>query len=121
MAETVLPQDPLGEAVTYALLKWESLSAFLKDGRVPLDNNISGRPLRPVVLGRNNLLLFGSEDGALRGAPFYSLTRSCVVLGINPLECLEDVLGRIDTRPKSRILGLTPTGWLSARNTIPVP
>ena len=116
VAKTVLPQDPLGEAVTYALGQWEPLSEFLKDGRIPLDNNISERALRPVVLGRNNFLFFGSEDGAVRGAQFYSLTQSCVALGINPLEYLEDVLGRIDTHPNSRILDLTPAGWLAARN-----
>ncbi len=116
--KTALPQDPLGEAVTYALGQWGPLSVFLKDGRIPLDNNISERALRPVVLGRNNFLYFGSEDGAVRGATFYSLVQSCVALGINPLEYVEDVLGRISTHPNSRITELTPAGWLAARNQI---
>lgn len=111
-----LPKDPLGDAVGYILSQWEPLSVFLKDGRVPLDNNISERALRPVVLGRNNFLYFGSEDGAKRGATFYSLAQSCVALGINPTEYLEDILGRIDSHPNRRITELTPAGWRAARN-----
>jgi transposase len=121
MAKTVLPQDPLGEAVTYILGQWEPLCVFLKDGSVPLDNNISERALRPVVLGRNNYLFFGSEEGAVRGALFYSLVQSCVALGINPLEYLEDVMARIDSHADRRIVELTPAGWLAARNPIPAP
>lgn len=119
--KTVLPRDPLGEAITYILGQWEPLSVFLKDGAVPLDNNISERALRPVVLGRNNYLFFGSEDGAVRGALFYSLVQSCVALGINPLEYLEDVMARIDSHADRRIAELTPAGWLAARNPIPAP
>jgi transposase len=96
--------------------QWEELNAFLKDGRIPLDNNISERALRPVVLGRNNFLYFGSEEGAVRGATFYSLVQSCAALGINPLEYLEDVLGRIDSHPNRRITELTPAGWKAIRN-----
>lgn len=118
-AKTVLPRDPLGEAITYILGQWEPLTVFLKDGAVPLDNNISERALRPVVLGRNNYLFFGSEDGAERGALFYSLVQSCVALKINPLEYLEDILSRIDTHPDRRIVELTPARWLAARTQIP--
>lgn len=114
-AQMALPQDPLGEAVTYFLGQWDVLKTFLKDARIPLDNNISERALRPVVLGRNNFLYFGSEAGAVRGATFYSLVQSCAALGINPLEYLEDVLGRIDSHPNRRISELTPAGWKAAR------
>jgi transposase len=115
-AQIALPQDALGEAVTYFLGQWEELKVFLKNGRIPLDNNISERALRPVVLGRNNFLYFGSEKGAERGATFYSLVQSCAALGINPLEYLEDVLGRIDSHPNRRITELTPAGWKAVRN-----
>jgi transposase len=116
-AQMALPKDPLGEAVTYFLGQWEELKVFLKDGRIPLDNNISERAMQPVVLGRNNFLYFGSEDGAVRGATFYSLVQLCAALGINPLEYLEDVLGRIDSHPNRRITELTPAGWKATRTT----
>jgi transposase len=115
-AQMALPQDALGEAVTYFLGQWIELKVFLKDGHIPLDNNISERALRPVVLGRNNFLYFGSEAAAVRGATFYSLVQSCAALGINPLEYLEDVLGRIDSHPNRRITELTPAGWKAIRN-----
>ena len=42
----------------------EGLSRFLKDGRLPLHNNMSELPLRRQAVGRKNWLFVGSEDGA---------------------------------------------------------
>lgn len=114
--KTVLPKDALGDAIGYILSQWGALSVFLADGSVPLSNNLSERALRPVVLGRNNYLFFGSEKGARRGALFYTLVQSCTALGVNPQEYLEDVLGRLGEHPQSRISDLTPAGWLATES-----
>jgi transposase len=105
----VLPQSTLGKAIDYALGRWETLEAFLKDPSLPLTNNISERAMRGMVLGRNNYLFF----------VFYSLLHSCVCLGINPEEYLQDIAPRIGDHMKSRLLDLTPAGWLAARNLSP--
>ncbi len=89
------------------------------DGAVLLDNNISERALRRVVVGRNKYLYFSSEYGADLGAVLYSRVQPCVSLGINPLKCVEDVLAHIDSLPDRRIGELTPAGWLATRNSIP--
>jgi hypothetical protein len=34
-----LPQSPLGKALDYALGVWSTLTVFLNDGRVEIDNN----------------------------------------------------------------------------------
>jgi hypothetical protein len=115
----VLPQSTLGKAIDYALGRWETLETFLKDPSLPLTNNISERAMRGVVLGRNNYLFFGSEKAAGQGAVFYSLLHSCVCLGINPEEYLQDIAPRIGDQMKSRLLDLTPAGWLAARNLSP--
>ena len=112
----LLPKSSLGKAVDYALGRWDTLEAFLQDGNLPLSNNISERAMRGVVLGRNNYLFFGSEEAAQRGAVFYSLLHTCVCLGINPEEYLEDIVPRIQDHPQRRILELTPATWLAARN-----
>jgi transposase len=112
----VLPQSALGKAIEYALSRWETLEAFLEDGNIPLSNNISERAMRGVVLGRNNYMFFGSETAARQGAVFYSLLHSCVCLGINPEEYLADIAPRIGDHMKSRLVELTPAGWLAARN-----
>jgi transposase len=113
---TVLPKDVLGEAIGYTVGQKTALEVFLTDGAVPLSNNISERALRPVVLGRKNYLFFGSEEGAMRGAAYYSLVQSCVALQVDPREYLEDVMARLSDVPESRILELTPAGWLAAKS-----
>ena len=35
--------------------------------------------------------------------------------GIDPRECIEDVLQRLSSTPDSRIAELTPWGWAAAR------
>jgi transposase len=40
----------LGEAIRYALTRWEGLSRFLDDGRVDLDSNTVERSIRPLAI-----------------------------------------------------------------------
>jgi transposase len=117
----VLPKDSLGEAIGYALPRWAELEEFLKDGNLPLSNNVSELAMRGVVLGRKNYLFFGSEKSAQRGAVFYSVLHSCVCLGINPEEYLLDIIPRMADHPQKQILDLTPAGWLAARPLNPLP
>ena len=42
----------LGEAIRYALTRWDGLSRFLDDGRVDLDSNTVERSIRPLALKR---------------------------------------------------------------------
>ena len=49
----VSPKAKLGEAIRYALTRWDGLSRFLDDGRVDLDNNAVERSIRPLALNRN--------------------------------------------------------------------
>jgi transposase len=51
-----LPKSKLGEAITYSLNQWDKLTAFLKDGRLEIDNNRSERAIKPFVIGRNHVL-----------------------------------------------------------------
>jgi transposase len=38
------------------LNQWDKLTAFLKDGRLDIDNNRSERAIKPFVIGRNHVL-----------------------------------------------------------------
>lgn len=53
----------LGEAIRYALTRWDGLSRFLDDGRVDLDSNTVERNIRPLALNRKNALFAGSGEG----------------------------------------------------------
>jgi hypothetical protein len=48
----LLPKHPIAEAVYYALGQWEELNVFCSDGAVPIDNNVSEREMKRVVLNR---------------------------------------------------------------------
>lgn len=49
-----LPRSDFGTAVRYMLERWEGLTRFVADPRIPLDNNAAERALRGPVLGRKN-------------------------------------------------------------------
>jgi cell division protein FtsI/penicillin-binding protein 2 len=47
----------MAEAVNYALSQWAELNVFCSDGAVRIDNNVSEREMKRVVLNRKNSLL----------------------------------------------------------------
>jgi transposase len=75
--EQLLPKHPMAEAVNYALSQWEELSVFTADGAVPIDNNVSEREMKRVVLNRKNSLFVGNPRGGRTAAILASLTSSC--------------------------------------------
>ena len=107
----ILPKSPLGEAIGYALNHWTALTRYLDDGRLAIDNNISERALRPVVIGRKNYLFTGSQRGGRAAAIHYSLIQSAKHNGVEPFAYLRDLLIRIPTHPYRRIHELLPDQW----------
>jgi hypothetical protein len=47
-----LPQGLLGQAIDYALKRWDALNRFADDGVLEIDINLKGA-MRPLALGRN--------------------------------------------------------------------
>ena len=107
----VLPQSPMGKAITYAVNQWKALTVYLTDGMLSIDNSLAERTVKLVALGRKNYLFAGSDAGAKRAAILYSLIASCKLCKIDPLIYLRDVLERINTHPASRIAELLPSRW----------
>ncbi|KKL99016.1 hypothetical protein LCGC14_1818660 [marine sediment metagenome] len=107
----VLPKSPMGKAITYSLNQWEALNRYVENPMMDIDNNISERTLRMVVIGRKNYMFAGSEAGAERAAIIYSLVASCKLNGHDPFAYFRDVLGRISTHPAGRIDELLPSNW----------
>lgn len=107
----VLPQSPMGKAITYAVNQWHALQVYLTDGMLSIDNSLAERIVKLVALGRKNWLFAGSDAGAKRAAILYSLIASCKLCKIDPLIYLRDVLERINTQPASRIAELLPPRW----------
>jgi hypothetical protein len=55
---TLRPTSKLAEATGYVLNRWSAFIRYNEDGRIPIDDNVIERLLRPVAIGRKNYLLF---------------------------------------------------------------
>jgi len=107
----VLPKSPMGKAITYALNQWEALNRYVENPILDIDNNISERILRMVVIGRKNYMFAGSEAGAWRAAIIYSLVASCKLNELDPFAYFRDVLERVSSHPADKIDELLPCNW----------
>ncbi len=107
------PKSALGQAISYARNRGDTLLRFLDDVRIPLDNNASERALRIVALGRKNFLFVGNPDCGDNLAGLYSLIATCDLHDVDPLEYLRDVLLRVDTHPATKIDELLPHRWMA--------
>ena len=106
------PKSGLGTACAYVIRHWRALNTFLEDGRLPLDNNRCERQIRDLCLGRKNYLFCGSHAGGQRAAIVYSVTRSCLLNGVDPLAYVSDVLRKLAAGwPNSRLDELLPYRW----------
>ncbi|ELW4385303.1 IS66 family transposase [Salmonella enterica] len=85
----------LGKAIAYVLKRRLTLSRFLDDGALPLDNNRCERAIRPVVMGRSNWLFAGSVAAGERAAKIMSLLETAKLNGLDPHAWLNDVLKRL--------------------------
>lgn len=94
-ARTTLPKLALGEALTYALGQWEKITAILSGGDLPIDNNAVENIVRPVKLGHNNWLFFGSFEAGANNALLYTLMANCKKQDIDPEAYLVEVLWRL--------------------------
>lgn len=109
------PKSPLGVAIRYTLAQWDELGLFLRDARVPLDNNASERSLRRIALGRKNYLFVGDVAAGKSLVGLYSLVATCESRGINPFEYLADVLARVQDHSANAVDELLPGAWAAAR------
>lgn len=107
----VLPKSPIGKAISYSLNQWEALNIYVDDPLLDIDNNLSERTLRMVVIGRKNYMFAGSEAGAWRAAIIYSLVASCKLNEIDPFRYFRDILSRVSTYPADKIDELLPSEW----------
>jgi transposase len=109
--EQLLPKHPMAEAVNYALNQWKELNVFASDGAVPIDNNISEREMKRVVLNRKNSLFVGNERGGKTAAILSSITSTCRRHAIDPQRYLTQLLTNLPGTPISQIEKWLPDRW----------
>lgn len=110
-AAKVLPKSPLGQAINYALPRWNGLSAYAEHGQVEIDNNLVENAIRPLAIGRKNFLFAGSHDAAEMTAAMYSFMATCKKNGLNEREWLADVLNRTQSISHRDLYQLLPNNW----------
>lgn len=98
-------------AINYSLKRWDALSRYLGDGRLPIDNNWVENQIRPWALGRKNWLFAGSLRSGQRAANIMSLIQSAKNNDLDPYAYLKDVLERLPTHKASQIDQLLPHNW----------
>ena len=110
-----LPQGLLGQAIDYTLKRWETLTRFMDDGRVEIDNNLVENAIQPSALGKKNWLFVGHPEAGERSAVIYTLLGSCCRHGINPFDYLKDLFTRLPAARITQIREFTPAAWATAK------
>jgi len=109
--EQLLPKHPMAEAVNYALGQWTELNVFCSDGAVSIDNNVSEREMKRVVLNRKNSLFVGNPRGGRTAAILASLTSTCRRHDIDPQLYLTQLLTNLSQVRKSELSNWLPDQW----------
>lgn len=106
-----IPNTPIHKAISYSLTRKKQLMVYITDGIFAIDNNFIENQVRPIALGRRNMLFAGSHQGGRRAAVIYSLLGTCKLQKINASEWLGDVLRRITIHPADKLSALLPQNW----------
>jgi len=85
--------------------------AYVRDVRVPPDNNRAANALRVVALGRKNFLFVGHKQAGENLAALYTVVATCLAHDLDPLTYLAGVLMRLDSTPADQIDALLPHNW----------
>jgi transposase len=125
--EQLIPKHPMADAVNYTLGQWQALTVFTTDGAVPIDNNVSEREMKRVVLNRKNSLFVGNPRGGRTAAILASLTSSCRRHDMDPHLYFMQLLVNLPTWPARDLDAWLPDRWKQAHFArcaalgIPVP
>jgi hypothetical protein len=102
----VEPNSSLGQAITYLLKHWESLTRFLTVPGAPLDNNTAERALKLCIRQRKNSLFYATEHSADIASLLTSVIATCVQAGVNALDYL------VAVQEHRQAVFADPAAWL---------
>jgi transposase len=110
-----LPKSLTGQAIDYALARWEQLTIYTEHAELEIDNNPVENAIRPTAVGKKNWLFFGSAEAGQTSAIFYSLIGSCKALGIIPEKYLNEVFTALPEMTNRTAKEWTPAAWKARR------
>ncbi len=112
-ATRVLPKSRFAQALGYLRNHWEQLQTYLRDGRVPIDNNEVEQLMKQVAIGRKNWLFIGSVAAGDRAADFFTLVSSALRNDLDVWAYLHDVLAHL-LAGETDYATLRPDAWRQA-------
>ncbi len=65
-------------------MEWRTLTVYLGDGRLEIDNNLGENSIRPTAIGKKNWLFIGEAEAGQRSAVIYTIIESCKRRGLEP-------------------------------------
>jgi transposase len=111
-----LPKSKIGEAFIYAANQWPSLTRYVQDGRLRIDNAPAEQAIRPVAVGRRNWLHIAGDGGLISAAVLLSVAATIKRHGVNPWVYIKHILTAAAGRqPDADFSDLLPDVWLAAQ------
>ena len=103
------PKGLLGKAIGYTLNNWKSLSVYVEEGYIPIDNNAAENKIRPFAVGRKNWLFTGHSESAQASANLFTLVENAKLYNLKVFDYLQYVFDRIgDAKTDKDYERLTP-------------
>ena len=115
--QVLLPKNKFSEAVNYMYSRETYFRTFLENSQATIDNNLSERTIKPLVIGRKNWMFLGSKDSGKSTAAILTLVQTCRHLKIDPYKYLVDVIEKIMGYNSQKIYELLPDQWLKKQDT----
>ena len=92
----VLPKSDFAEALRYLRNHWQALNVYVRDGRIPIDNNSVEQLMKQVAMGRKAWLFVCSVAGGEQSAKMMTLVSSArrhdLDIGIYVKDVLDQLL-----------------------------
>ena len=93
--QDVLPKSDFAEAVRYLRNHWEALNVYVRDGRIPIDNNSVEQLMKQVAMGRKAWLFVCSVAGGEQSAKMMTLVSSARRHDLDVELYIKDVLDQL--------------------------
>jgi len=107
-----LPKSKIGEALNYAANQWSTLTRYIEDGRLTIDNAPAEQAIRPLAVGRRNWLQIAGDGGLKSAAVLLTVAASAKRHGVNPWAYVQHILAASAVHPRDADFNdLLPDAW----------
>jgi transposase len=93
--QEALPKSDFAEALRYLRNHWQALNVYVRDGRIPIDNNSVEQLMKQVAMGRKAWLFVCSVSGGEQSAKMMTLVSSARRHDLDVELYIKDVLDQL--------------------------